>query len=353
MRFSSRILDAGATAPLFGVLPLPLAQLYRRAHNAKTALERHLAAFYLWEAALKLLASTAIVEYADSAAADPAITEKLQNLARPALGHWWSFARLLIPTLADRGLEPFQKLRDVLFGKARDDCPRAAGLDALLREALEGKGGARATVRIGELFDRLIAFRSVELGHGAAGQRPAQFYERMGPALLAGLTEMLGRVDVLAGHRLIHVADVRRLASGNWLVERYALHGESAQRLESQEVAEADTARLPRPGRLYLHPADELPGAQLHPLVLCDAETARSFFSTPAVAKSGPITFATPPARSSTGTISARSSASCWRRSWAARSIRRPWKPGPSAARPRSRRPRRPQRRRRRSASLS
>src|SRR5262249_17264446 len=31
-------------------LPLPLAQLYRRAHNAKTALERHLTAFYLWEA---------------------------------------------------------------------------------------------------------------------------------------------------------------------------------------------------------------------------------------------------------------------------------------------------------------
>jgi hypothetical protein len=28
-------------------LPLPLAQLYRRAHNAKTPLEQHLTAFYL------------------------------------------------------------------------------------------------------------------------------------------------------------------------------------------------------------------------------------------------------------------------------------------------------------------
>ena len=45
-------------------LPLPLAQLYRRAHNAKTPLERHLTAFYLWEASLKLLASVAVVEYA-------------------------------------------------------------------------------------------------------------------------------------------------------------------------------------------------------------------------------------------------------------------------------------------------
>jgi hypothetical protein len=28
-------------------LPLPLAQLYRRAHNAKTGLERHQAAYFL------------------------------------------------------------------------------------------------------------------------------------------------------------------------------------------------------------------------------------------------------------------------------------------------------------------
>lgn len=38
-------------------LPLPLAPLYRRALNAKSALERHQAAYYLWEAELKLLSS--------------------------------------------------------------------------------------------------------------------------------------------------------------------------------------------------------------------------------------------------------------------------------------------------------
>ena len=36
-------------------LPLPLAQLCRRSQNAKTPLEQHLAAYYLWEASLKLL----------------------------------------------------------------------------------------------------------------------------------------------------------------------------------------------------------------------------------------------------------------------------------------------------------
>ena len=75
-------------------LPLPLAQLYRRAHNAKTPLERHLTAFYLWEAGLKLLSSVAIVEYAERGAPDPKLTERLQGLARPALGQWWEFAAL-------------------------------------------------------------------------------------------------------------------------------------------------------------------------------------------------------------------------------------------------------------------
>src|SRR5205823_3018134 len=36
-------------------LPLPLARLYRHASNARSALERHQAAYFLWEASLKLL----------------------------------------------------------------------------------------------------------------------------------------------------------------------------------------------------------------------------------------------------------------------------------------------------------
>jgi hypothetical protein len=81
-------------------LPLPLAQLYRRAHDAGSAVERHLAAFYLCEAGLKLLGCVAVIEYAARGDHDPAIDERLQNLARPALGHWREFVRLLVPRLA-------------------------------------------------------------------------------------------------------------------------------------------------------------------------------------------------------------------------------------------------------------
>src|SRR3954451_20646480 len=106
-------------------LPLPLAQLYRRAHNAKAPQERHHAAYYLWEAALKLLASVAVVEYADLGDQDPELAERLQNLARPALGHWWEFVRRLVPVLADRGDRGFAHVRELLLGKSRDDLPHA------------------------------------------------------------------------------------------------------------------------------------------------------------------------------------------------------------------------------------
>src|SRR5436305_14818681 len=105
--------DLALDEQLVQCLPLPLAQLYRRAHNAKTALERHLTAFYLWEASLKLLASVAVVEYAEQPAHDPQLAERLTTLARPALGHWWEYVRLLVPVLAERGDESFGKLREL------------------------------------------------------------------------------------------------------------------------------------------------------------------------------------------------------------------------------------------------
>src|SRR5262245_24483557 len=190
-------------------LPLPLAQLYRRAHNAKTSQERHHAAYYLWEAALKLLGSVAIVEYAELGDQDAELAGRLQNLARPSLGHWWEFIRRLVPVLADRGDTGFAGARDLLLGKSRDDLPHAAGLDRVLVQVLEGweAAGPRTTVRLTELFDRLVRYRNREFGHGATGQRTAAFYDQVGRALLAGVPEVLARLDTLAGRRLLYLAD--------------------------------------------------------------------------------------------------------------------------------------------------
>jgi serine/threonine protein kinase len=265
-------------------LPLPLVKLVRRAQNAKTPLDRHQDAYYLWEAALKLLGSVAIVEYAELGHNGTKLVTMLENLARPTAGHWWEFVRRLVPVLADSGDLGFTRTRDLVLGRVRDDLARAAGLDAALIEHTQGKSSARSTVRLTELFDHLVAYRNQEIGHGAAGERPARFYDRMARALLGGVVEILGQVDVLAGRRLIYVGDVRRQSSGDWLVERYELIGESARRIESLELAERDQRALPYAERVYIERAAS--GAQdgrpallgLNPLIHFQLESERVFF---------------------------------------------------------------------------
>jgi serine/threonine protein kinase len=259
-------------------LPLPLARLYRQAHNAKTALDRHQAAYYLWEAGLKLLSSTTVVNYSELPEHDPKLADRLTNLARPALGHWWEFVRLLVPVLAEHGDTHFTVVRDLLLGRSRDDLPFAAGLDASLRLALDGSAGSRSTVRPGELFDRLLRYRNRELGHGAAGKRSGAHYEEMGRALLAGIAELFGRLDVLAGRRLLFFAGVRRQASGSWQLERFELIGESSRRLEDLELPQTAANQLPHPERLYLEEVSTGRLTALHPLVVFDAEPGEVLF---------------------------------------------------------------------------
>jgi YD repeat-containing protein len=257
-------------------LPLPLAQLYRRAHNAHGAQNRHQAAYFLWEAALKLLGCTAVAEYAARNQPDSALTERLSNLARPAVGHWWEFVRLLVPVLADGGDEAFGKVRDLVLGRGRDDLPRAAGLDAALREVLDGTSGARSTVRLSELFERLVRYRNRELGHGALGLRPTEFYERMGGALLAGVAELLSWLDVLAGRRLLYVGEVRQ-AGGVWVAQRHELVGEAPRSVAPLELPRDQAAQLPDGDRLYLQGSAASP-RPLFPLLLHDPETMEVLF---------------------------------------------------------------------------
>jgi hypothetical protein len=255
---------------LIAKLPLPLAQLYRRAHNAKSALERHQAAFYLWEAGLKLLGSACVVAYAKLASHDPELAEELHNLARPSLGHWWGFARRLAPVLADGNVAGFGPVRDLLLGKPRTDMPRTTGLDAALIEALDDKRASKSSVYIAELFDKLVRYRNREFGHGAAGQHSQDFYERTGRSLLLGVSELLAKLDVLVGRQLVFIAEVRQ-AHGNWLVPRYELIGETAHRLESLEIPKSAVAQLPDAERVYL--ADNAGGlTSLHPLFIFDLE---------------------------------------------------------------------------------
>jgi hypothetical protein len=163
-------------------LPLPLAQLLRRAINALSPVERHNAALYLGEAAIKLLGAVCVIDYLHLGLNHPEVQESFKNLARPALGHWWALVRTLVPILAQADQRFFSPLYDSLFGHARSDLPRTTGLDVALIEELDGKRVSRSAVSIAELVERLIRYRNKTIGHGAAGLLTDAYYERMGTA---------------------------------------------------------------------------------------------------------------------------------------------------------------------------
>ena len=70
-------------------LPLPLAQLYRRARNGKTPVDRHHNAYYLAEATLKLAASLRVGAALDAGLDHHSpLARSLEQLCLPSVGHW-------------------------------------------------------------------------------------------------------------------------------------------------------------------------------------------------------------------------------------------------------------------------
>jgi serine/threonine protein kinase len=256
-----------AVADLGSRLPLPLARLYRRAHVATTPVDRQLAAFYLWEAGLKLLGAVVVVECVHEGQRDAAVLDQLQQLAVPNFNNWWAIIRKAVPLLAHRGDVALQSVQGFLTSR-RDDMPRAVLLNAVLAEVLGEKRVARGGLRLTELIDRLVQFRNQEIGHGAAGLRMEDFHVRTGQALLAAAEELLSRLDTLAGRRLVWIQETAPAPDGI-LVSRHELIGERPQPLPPV-VIPGDVAGDIAKG-LYLEQAGWV-FRWLHPLLLYDAD---------------------------------------------------------------------------------
>lgn len=255
-------------------LPLTLAQLLRRAQNALTPLHRHNAALNLAGATFQLLASVALAEYVRRPAHEQ--TVKLPDLGRPSLGHWWGLARDLIRSLAENDSD-FRVLRDGLLGdRPRHDLPRAAALDAALRAALGRSAQAQTAVRPLDVCERILSYRN-HVVHAWSSQPPEAILERVPSALVLGMAELLGRIDLLAGRRLLYAAEVSQSGTGKWRVQRYDLCGD-VRLLDPLDVPLAEAARLPRATQVYLEsPAgpggQSAPPCSLHPLVVFDPES--------------------------------------------------------------------------------
>lgn len=270
-------------------LPLPLAQLYLRAYNAKEASLLHNTAYYLWEASLKLLGSVAIVEYAKQPVQEPSIVSQIQALSRPSIGHWWMLIRSIVPVLANNGVFGFDEIDGLLFGGVRHDLERVEAMNRSLRKVLAMTSGTNSGVRLSDLFDNLVVYRNKVIGHGAHGLRPREYYQQIGERLYSGMGQLLKTLDVLGGRVMVYIADVRSLHTGDWLVDRYQLLGQKQKRLESFVVSAEYRNRLPSAQHVYLQLAStdashlldsgQLPElSSLHPLTIFDFDKENMSF---------------------------------------------------------------------------
>ena len=172
---------------------------------------------------------------------------------------------------------------------------------------------ARATVRLTELFDRLVATATTRSATGPPASGPAAFYDRMGRALLGGVAELSGGWTCWpAGGWSTSprsAAGGRRLAGRALRADRRDRPGGSSRWTARRE---AQPCRLPE--RLYLEAAAGAPTPSCVPCtrwLIYDAERARSSSSTPAADGSGPSTSATRRADTFRRDL-APSTASCW-----------------------------------------
>jgi hypothetical protein len=169
---------------LVGRLPLPLAQLYRRARNAKSPVDRHHNAYYLAEASLKLAACARIgVALANGLEPRSALAQALEDLCLPSIGHWVGFLRqasLYLEARADAAVLPLagtheKLLRGEPLGAVQAFAERAArggpGGEAAVAADL-ARDAARQDV-LG-FFNLVAAYRNQVFGHGA--QRLPAFY---------------------------------------------------------------------------------------------------------------------------------------------------------------------------------
>ena len=280
-------------------LPLPLAQLYNRARNAKTPLDRHSYAFYLWEAAIRLLGSVAVVEYAAQIESGQSIERQhLPSLSTSSFAIWADQIERLAPTLASVDDASFRQICEFV-GFPRDDLPNVAQCDAALCRELDVPIGS-TVVDLFQTFRRLVRYRNSILGHGVDNMKSGDFYATMGGLLLAAGEELLEHLDVLAGRRLVYLARAERSEStisadeAVMHFDRFELIGNAPVCLQPLELSARNGGSSSLSNGLYLQgqPSsartinllDNAGLLPLSPLTHFDAESGEFFFLTAAVA---------------------------------------------------------------------
>jgi serine/threonine protein kinase len=257
-------------------LPLPLAQLYQRAYNDKSAQSRHNNTFYLFEALVKLATAPAVAAYLHEVerggARVPELDRLLVHLALPSLGQWVGMLRALsrhFGTRPDAAAHPLGHLWDQLNHPYRDR-PGLLGLYRRIKNGLDGEPAGDQSCSALQVIDALVPYRNAVFGHG--GGRFESFYEsEMGPLLFPAANEMLaeGMLDILGprGSRLVHIAEIRMLDEDRFEVGLRELVGERSARTAPLTMSRAQADALMPDRVAVLWPGRPVP-LRLDPLLL-------------------------------------------------------------------------------------
>lgn len=216
-------------------LPLPVARLRRRSHNAKSPKDRHDTAYFAWEVSLRL----------GVAAAPPA---EPGTLARASVGQWVSALRVAELPIADA---------------------RVLALFARLTEIGTDKRSERRSITARDLVNALPAYRNRAIGHGSA--RAAAFYEEAGAELLEALdVAWEAGVFLPRDARLLFAESIQLGHDGAPRARLLSLDG------DAPTVVDPRGTVVPRellPHRLYLRRDERW--TPLHPWLLFDEESER------------------------------------------------------------------------------
>ena len=200
---------------------------------------------------MRLLASVAIAEYIAAGEVDQSIEERLTHLARPILWHWWEALRAIVPKLATRGDENFARIADQIVDGGLQNQPKLAALGDALGDHPHGVGETPRGDFLGRVIEKLVLYGRNQLGHGIDKHGSSDFYSRMGSLLLDAAAELLERVDVLAGRRLLYFAEPPGSMDAISVMERFELIGDSPVRLEPGTFS-LEAGATTRPNQLYL-----------------------------------------------------------------------------------------------------
>ena len=222
-------------------LPWPLAQLYPRAHNEKSAHAQHGVIFNLFEVFVRLPACALIAAYLAEVEKDPQVAKPdldaaLASLHKPSFGAWNGLLRDFARHYGEESktVPALGHLWPQLT-RQRKDLPAVLELYRNIKNGIHGQPAGSQSVSVRQLLDTLVEYRNAVIGHGST--QPEKFYSgRMCPRLFPALNELLGdgTLDLLgpSGTRLLYVDEIRIKSRGTAALEVRELTGSHGLRQE-------------------------------------------------------------------------------------------------------------------------